>query len=76
MDLLLDTYPEDHEVILYECAVLPIEEVREDRMALKDLAQQPVNLKTTLVIPPKHEKIANKAMLETALKLADKFNQY
>jgi len=76
VDLLLETYPADHEVILYECAVLPIEEVREDRMALKDLAQQPVNLKTTLVIPPKHEKIPNEPMLELALKLADKINQY
>jgi len=76
VDLLLQTYPADHEVILYECAVLPIEEVRKDQVKLCDLASQPVNLKTTLVIPPKHKRIPNLEMISLADKITEKINKY
>ena len=50
--LLSTIYPANHEVILYEAAVLPIESVREERMSLKDLVHAEVSQQTTLVIPP------------------------
>lgn len=52
VDLLLETYPENHVVTLYECAVLPIEETWQLDVALKDLAKQKMSMKTTLLIPP------------------------
>lgn len=76
VDVLLDTYPGDHQVILYECAVLPIEAVRVDQVSLSELAAQPVNLKTTLVIPPKHKRIPNLEIIKLAEKLTEKINQY
>ncbi len=66
VDLLLETYPADHQVTLYECAVLPIEETLEITVALKDLAKQTMSMKTTLVIPPAIKKVQNKAMIERA----------
>ena len=72
VDLLLDTYPEDHPVTLYECAVLPIEDTRADTVALKDLAGQPMTMKTTLVIPPRQDKQKNPAMIDKAAQCAKK----
>lgn len=66
VDLLLETYPANHKVILYECAVLPIENVRHDHCKLKHLAAQTVNLKTTLVIPPAIKKRPNEALINKA----------
>lgn len=45
-------YPENHEVILYEAAFLPIEEVRKEKVTLGELAKSELELHTTLVIPP------------------------
>ncbi len=56
VDMLLETYPDDHQVIIYECAVLPIEKPLIKSLALKDLACAEVTLKSTLVIPPGQEK--------------------
>jgi len=72
VDLLLDTYSADHPVTLYECAVLPIESMRADTVKLIDLAQQPMNMKTTLVIPPGKDKQKNQAMIEKAAQCAKK----
>lgn len=66
VDLLLETYPAAHEVILYECAVLPIEEVMINQCHLKELAQQKVSLKTTLIIPPMRSKQVNSTMVKQA----------
>lgn len=63
VDMLLEKYPGTHEVILYECAVLPIEKPLITPLPLSELAHAEVSLKTTLVIPPvakkqkDHEKI-------------------
>lgn len=76
VDHLLQTYSEKHEVILYECAVLPVEEARIDRVLLSDLAHQDVNLKSTLVIPPKHKRIPNQAMIDLAEQIAEQVNKY
>ncbi len=59
VDMLLETYPEDFEVILYECAVLPIEQVHIEAVMLKKLANASMSLKTTLVIPPLNQKSLN-----------------
>ncbi|GAA5217904.1 SAM-dependent methyltransferase [Corallincola platygyrae] len=45
-------YPADHEVILYEAAVLPIEGHREERLPLNRLPEAEFRTITTLVIPP------------------------
>ncbi len=55
VDLLLETYPADHLVTLYECAVLPIEQARIDIIKLKDLASAELHMKTTMLIPPSEE---------------------
>jgi uncharacterized protein YabN with tetrapyrrole methylase and pyrophosphatase domain len=71
VDLLLKTYPSEHEVVLYECPVLPIEEVVINRVPLAQLADQPVNLKSTLLIPPMKEKQANLEMVKLAQYIAE-----
>ncbi len=52
VELLAKDYPLDHEVILYEAAVLPIQDTRIDRIKLSQLAAAKVSFHTTLVIPP------------------------
>jgi len=52
VDVLLKTYPDDMEVTLYECAVLPIDETLIYKLTLSQLAQSHTSLKTTLLIPP------------------------
>jgi len=71
VDLLLQTYDGEHEVILYECPVLPIEHTVIKKCKLKHLATQTVNLKSTLVIPPDRAKTKNEAWIEAAKKWAD-----
>ncbi|GAA4359662.1 SAM-dependent methyltransferase [Kangiella marina] len=45
-------YDSEHEVILYEAAFLPIDKVRSEKVALKDVHKVELKLHTTLVIPP------------------------
>ncbi len=52
VDLLLKTYPSNFNIIIYECAVLPIDETRIKSVELKDLAMEQLSMKTTVVIPP------------------------
>lgn len=70
VDLLLETYPDDHAVTLYECPVLPIEEAMIKTVPLKDLAHQVVSLKSTLVVPPAGPKQTNQAMIDLANSLS------
>ena len=49
---LLQFYPDDHEVIVYEASFSPAWEPRIDAMPLSRLPQAPVNGISTLVIPP------------------------
>lgn len=51
-DRLRRWYADDHEVILYEAAQLPIQQPRADRLPLRDLPKARCELCTTLVIPP------------------------
>lgn len=64
VDLLLENYSKNHQVILYECAVLPIDRPRIELAPLNELAQKKVSLKTTLVIPPEKALIANNKILK------------
>jgi len=52
VERLLQDYPADHEVILYEAARLSIEPFRADRLPLCELAAAHYEEYTTLVIPP------------------------
>ena len=64
VNLLLESYSKNHQVILYECAVLPIDRPRIEKIALYELATKQVSLKTTLIIPPENDRIANNKILK------------
>lgn len=63
VDLLLETYPSDHQVILYQAKVLPIDTVRAEYIALTDLVEAELFMHTTLVIPPSEKMQPNQAIL-------------
>lgn len=52
VDRLLETYPADHAVTVYEAATLPITAPRMETIALRDLAATPLHMHSTLVVPP------------------------
>ena len=64
VELLLETYPENHQVTLYECAVLPTNYPRIENISLSKLAQLALNLKTTLVIPPLYKRQPNEKIIK------------
>lgn len=57
-------YPEDHEVIIYRGATLPIERPRIQRITLRELAGVPLTAEETVVLPPAVTLQPNRAMLE------------
>lgn len=69
VNMLLKEYPQNHEIILYECAVLPIEKARIEKIALKDMATAQIELKTTVVIPPCREPEDNQDILKQLAEL-------
>ncbi len=64
VDLLLSDYPENHKVIIYECAVLPVHQPRIETITLDKLATTHVTLKSTLIIPPIKNRKANEKTLK------------
>jgi uncharacterized protein YabN with tetrapyrrole methylase and pyrophosphatase domain len=52
IDLLTETYPLNHPVILYEAKVLPIDTIRKETILLSELINAKLSLHTTLIIPP------------------------
>ena len=64
VDLLIKSYPEDHQVILYQAKVLPIDTIRADKIALKELANHEIFQHTTLVIPPSKKMLVNQDILD------------
>lgn len=50
-DILLEYYPEDHEIIVYEAATLPICAPKIQKIQLINLVNTPTTLISTLVIP-------------------------
>lgn len=63
VDLLLETYPADHQVILYEAKVLPIDKVRTQAMTLSEFVHADVFMHTTMVIPPAQKMRKNEKVL-------------
>ena len=63
VDLLLEHYPRDHQVILYQAKGIAIEPMREDKIALTDLVDAELLMQTTLVIPPCSKMQPNEAIL-------------
>ena len=52
VERLREDYPADHPVTVYEAATLPITQPRMDTVALCDLADTPLHMHSTLVVPP------------------------
>lgn len=57
---LAKSYPETHNVILYEAATIPLETPRKEEVPLGSLADCRLNMKTTLVIPPAKQLVRRK----------------
>ena len=68
-ECLLEDYPADHGVILYEAATLPIAEPRMERVELSQLADAAVQMHTTLVVPPARELQRDEAMIARVARL-------
>ena len=62
VDLLVQDYPPEHEVIIYRAATLPIEDPGIRRVALRDLPHVPMSAEETLVLPPAFPLRPNRAM--------------
>lgn len=52
VDVLNEDYPLDHELIIYRCATLPIQQPRIRRVALRDLPTTDVTAEETVILPP------------------------
>jgi len=63
VDLLVEDYPLNHEVIVYEAATLPISSPRMQKMPLSDLVGSQLYLQSTLVLPPCQAMLRNESML-------------
>ena len=61
---LLNWYPPEHEIILYEAAFLPLDSVRKEKIKIVDLPSTDLNLHTTLVVPPARKMNINKELVE------------
>lgn len=61
---MLQWYPPDHPVTIYEAAILSIESVRQDTVPLKQLHKQTLKLHSTLVVPPAVELKPNQRVLD------------
>lgn len=69
VDMLLETYPDDFKIILYECAVLPIEKTLIKVIKLSELAKATMSLKTTVVFPPCKKTSLNQDIVKLVEKL-------
>ncbi|WP_394199897.1 SAM-dependent methyltransferase [Shewanella waksmanii] len=75
IELLAQTYPLDHQVILYEAAVLPIDTVRKQRLTIAELADAEIFMHTTLVIPPSEKMRPNQAVLDRLAQIEQQLEQ-
>lgn len=64
VDKLLRTYPQDHQVIIYECALLPTEDVRIEKIKIRDIALANISGKSTVVIPPYEKAIPDEESIK------------
>lgn len=70
-ECLLSFYSPEHQVALYEAAVLPIEDVRIDWIPLSELDTALVLQHTTLVVPPALQKQEDTVIVDRLRELAD-----
>lgn len=73
VERLLQDYPADHQVIVYEAATLPIASPRTERLPLSALADADLHLHTTLVVPPAAPMQRDEAMLARIAQLDARF---
>jgi len=71
VERLREDYPEDHCVIVYEAATLPISVMRAENVALIHLPQIPLSMHSTLVVPPAAALQPDAAMLARIAALED-----
>ncbi|MGH8076819.1 MAG: SAM-dependent methyltransferase, partial [Lysobacter sp.] len=64
VELLMEDYLPEHEVIAYEAATLPITTARMEGMPLSQIVDAALHLQTTLVIPPARPMQRNQSMLD------------
>lgn len=64
VDVLNEDYPLDHEVIIYRCATLPIQQPSVRRVALRDLPATDVTAEETVILPPASALRPNKVVRE------------
>ncbi|WP_438865305.1 SAM-dependent methyltransferase [Neptunicella sp.] len=69
IEQLYQHYPPEHQVILYEAAVLPIDKVRKQVISLADLVDADITQATTLVIPPAIAMIKNEKVMKRLAEL-------
>lgn len=62
---LLEDYPAEHEVVLYETSPYPVCEPLILRQPLSSLASAPATVRTTLCVPPAAERASDPEMLAT-----------
>lgn len=63
VELLLQHYPEDHQVILYEAPTIAIYPPRQTQLELVALTSASLNQQTTLVIPPASSLVPNESVV-------------
>ena len=71
VELLSAHYPADHRVVIYEAASMPFETPRMDWIALAELPQALLTLKSTLVLPPAQPLQKNAQILSRLAVLQD-----
>lgn len=72
VELLAQDYPQDHEVIAYEAATLPMASPRIERIRLSDLTTTRLTQETTLVVPPARSMQINKALKSRLAELQER----
>lgn len=63
VDELTPTYGDDHVVVVYEAAQLPVCAPRMDHVRLRDLPAVPLTTASTLFVPPRERRAADAAMI-------------
>ena len=63
-EVLLETYPKEHEVVIYEASTLPIAPSKILLVPLAELASSDVTLLSTLYVPPLPDRQTDRRMLK------------
>jgi uncharacterized protein YabN with tetrapyrrole methylase and pyrophosphatase domain len=71
VELLIEHYPNEHKVALYECPTVAIREPRIEWITLGDFIEAELSLITTMLIPPSQKLLKNQSIIDR-LDLLDK----